>query len=220
MGQVLKNTHATQALGNQKAIKQRLIMLTSLTALVGFAIYLNSHIENLTQIETQQISLNSNLPKIENPQIVDSRAPASVSTGTTQSEDDLAKEVSMRVQNDKTKFGKKASMLEELTFGLLEGRYSVRLENGKLRELIFNSASTEPKSLENMMKFISEHKDLFPVEFKSVQETKEFKENGQETKFYSLFDSFKKKKAEIEVQLDSNGRLLKMSVNSQKSLLN
>lgn len=148
-----------------------------------------------------------------------SRSIASVPTGTSDSEDRLvAKLAKIDVKAEAT-LGRKPSSLENLTLGELEGKYAVRLQDGKLRELEFaESTSNEdrPKHVNDREKFLDAHRDLLPVAFdKSMKVEAEQSESGS-VETYQLINEFSMPVARVEFRMDLAGRLLGMRVSQMQ----
>jgi hypothetical protein len=144
------------------------------------------------------------------------RAIASVPTGTTDLEDHLVKELSKKTLSDSTGVGHSPSSLESLAFGLLEGKYSIRLQNGKISELFFSQNSkdqgTAPKQIDNPEKFLDAHRELLPVAFdKSLKVLHQAKDGGV-TETYELVNRVSLPVAKVEFKLDAGGGLLGMRV--------
>lgn len=146
---------------------------------------------------------------------VSTRQIASVSLGTTNSEDSLAKGLSHKSLDSHAQVGQDPSKVEQLTFGFLEGQYSVRLKNGKLNGLELSSNSQQPKFLPNLEKFISENKDLLPVHFESIYRTQNIQVNKENVQKFSLLGAARRQLAVVEFHLDHLGRLISMKVNNQ-----
>ncbi len=144
-----------------------------------------------------------------------SRQPANFSLGTTNLEDSMAKELSLKSLDQNSQLGQDPSKVEQLTFGLLEGKYAVRLKDGKLNALEFSPTSDQPKLLPNLEKFISENKEILPVYFQSVQRTQNIQLNQENVQKFSLIGAARRQMAEVEFHLDSLGRLISMKINKQ-----
>ncbi|RYZ71804.1 MAG: hypothetical protein EOP05_11675, partial [Proteobacteria bacterium] len=98
------------------------------------------------------------------------RGIASVPTGTTDAEDSLVRVLAKKELSSHA-VGRRPSSLEKLSFGTLEGKYAVRLDNGKLAELEFSnntggdSETDRPKHIQNRAEFIDQNHELMPVAF-------------------------------------------------------
>lgn len=141
-----------------------------------------------------------------------SRQIASVPLGTSNSEDSVTKEWSLKTLDDQTKLGQDPSRVEQLTFGLLEGKYSVRLKDGKLNGFELTDASSQPKMVANLQKFLAENKEILPVKFDTISIVKASKGEENVQKF-ALLSPESRRMAEVEFRLDSLGRLISMRIN-------
>lgn len=157
---------------------------------------------------------NRNLMTNEQPREVGSRGIASVPTGTSEAEDSLVKSLAKH-ELASTALGRQPSSVEALAFGQLEGKYAVRLANGKLSELEFSDATAQgdrPKQIDDRGAFLDSHRDVLPVAYdKSIKVDSQMQgDNVVET--YQLINPVSRPVANVEFKLDSSGRLLAMRV--------
>lgn len=145
-----------------------------------------------------------------------SRQIASAPLGTTNSEDRLTKELSIKPLDDKARWGQNPSRVEQLTFGLLEGKYSVNLKDGKLNGFELSDLASQPKLVKNLERFISENKEILPVNFESISAGKRSQGETDFIQKFTLMSSASQRLAEVEFHLDSLGRLLSMRVNKRE----
>jgi hypothetical protein len=143
-----------------------------------------------------------------------SRQPANFSLGTTNLEDSKAKELSVKSLDSRAQLGQDPSKVEQLTFGFLEGKYAVRLKDGKLNGLEFSPTSDQPKLMPNLEGFIAENREILPVNFQSVQRTQNLNVNQENVQKFSLRGAAQRQMAEVEFHLDSLGRLISMKINN------
>ncbi len=144
-----------------------------------------------------------------------SRLPANVSLGTTNLEDSVAKELSVKGLDSQAHLGQDPSKVEQLTFGFLEGKYSVRLKNGKLNGLELSHGSDQPKLMPKLESFIADNKEILPVPFESIHQTQNIQVNQENVQKFSLMGAARHQLAEVEFHLDRLGRLISMKINSQ-----
>ncbi|MES2856728.1 MAG: hypothetical protein V4692_12730 [Bdellovibrionota bacterium] len=144
---------------------------------------------------------------------VSQRGIASVPTGTSDAEDSLVRDLARRELGQNSIVGKKPTELESLAFGMLEGKYAVRLENGKLRELVFsNNSDTAPKHISDLAEFIDSNKALLPVQFEKSMKVSHVDHDGIASETYQLVDSVSRPVANVQFTLDVEGRMLGMKV--------
>ncbi len=66
--------------------------------------------------------------------------------------------------------GKKPSRLDSLSFGLLEGKYSMKVEGGRVTQIEFDRGDQhQPQSLKDRIQFIHKFADVFVPGFKLAQ---------------------------------------------------
>jgi hypothetical protein len=146
---------------------------------------------------------------------VSGRAIASVSTGTSIAEDQLVRRLAKGALSDTASVGRKPSSLENLTLGLLEGKYAVRMQDGRLRELEFTitpSDQDRPKHIEDREAFLKAHADLLALEFDKTIKVEQSKEGGSTLETYHLVNGLSIPVAKVQFRLDSVGRMLSMRV--------
>ncbi len=147
------------------------------------------------------------------------RCIASVSTGTSDGEDRVVKQVASVSLNETATKGHKPSEIETLAYGLLEGKYSLRTENGKLSELQFTqdaAANELPKTITDRAAFLTEHRMMLSVGFDHVIKVSESNQDGKKVETYELQNAMGMPLARVDFQLDQDNRLLSMRVASMK----
>ncbi len=151
------------------------------------------------------------------------RAPAAVPTGTSSWEDEMVARMAKLDVDGGEKVGRRPSSLERLTFEFLEGKYAVRLENGKLNELEFSGASRagdHPKHVNDRIRFLEDNRDLLSVRFAKSVRTISARQGDQTVERYNLLDKTDVPVAKVEFHLDSEGRLLSMKIFRSRVALN
>jgi hypothetical protein len=143
-----------------------------------------------------------------------SRGIASVPTGTSEAEDNLVRTLAKH-DLDEASIGRQPSSIESLAFGQLEGKYAVRLANGKLSELEFSDVTSQgdrPKHIDDRGEFLDSHRDILPVAYdKSIKiDSQNLGETTLET--YQLVNEVSRPVANVEFRLDAAGRMLSMRV--------
>ncbi len=109
--------------------------------------------------------------------------------------------------------GTKPSQLDQLAFGLLEGKYAIKMNDGKVTEIKFSDAQNfgdRPKYVNDRVSFIDDHKNLLPVKFQNIKVLKKSSDDFSTTETYSLMDSDNGRVGRVQFQLDDKGRLLSM----------
>jgi len=139
-----------------------------------------------------------------------SRAIASVPTGTSDGEDSLVRELARKDLSHSASVGKQPTAIEKLAFGYLEGHYSIGLDNGKLTSL--EKSGDEAKQIEDVQAFLEANRDVLPVSFdKPIKVGKET--NGDViTESWQLVNSVSRPMANVMVRLDQGGHLIGLRV--------
>jgi hypothetical protein len=143
------------------------------------------------------------------------RAIASVSTGTSLVEDQLVKRLAKSELSESATIGRRPSSLENLTLGSLEGKYAIRLQDGKIREIEFasgNSDGDRPKHIENLAAFLKDNAELLPYKFEKAVKVQTEQDGSSTTETYHLLNGISIPVAKVEFDLDAAGRLLAMHV--------
>ena len=140
------------------------------------------------------------------------RAMASVPTGTSDWEDQMVSKLSKA--SDHVQMGRRPDQLEKLTLEFLEGKYAVRLENGKIRELSFTDTAAQvgPKFLKDRTAFLDQNRELLPVNFKNAVKAESKASNDEVVEGYDLLDKSSATVAKVWFRLDKSGHLLSMQV--------
>lgn len=182
---------------------------TALVSLIFLVTLANNSLLSAPDVEVGQASYASTVPRSG------SRAIASVPTGTSDWEDQMVSRLSKLSLNNSKEFGVRPSALDKLTLETLEGRYAVRLENGKIRELNFANGGTEQATpINDRAAFLNQNRELLPVSYNSLMKV-ESKTDGDDTvEAYELVDNtVANNKAKVWFRIDSSGRLISMKIN-------
>ena len=142
------------------------------------------------------------------------RGIASVSTGTSDVEDTLVRTLAKH-ELDSSSLGRKPSSIEALAFGQLEGKYAVRMANGKLAELEFSDVTSQgdrPKHIDNRGEFLDSHRDLLPVAYDKSMKVESLAQGESTLETYQLLNEVSRPVGKVEFKLDAAGRLLSMRV--------
>lgn len=179
-------------------------LLWSLTSMVGTMAFVLSFNILMTSQETNN-STNSHL--LRNMASVHGDIPSS----------QIAKRFVANLSNSKVTFGKKPSIFDKFRFGFLEGKYSVRLDKGKLAEIEFALSSMHgdrPKYITDKEEFFAKYQDLFDLkDYKRSVIKNTISTTDEVVETYELLNSTSVALAEVQFQTDVFGRLLRMKVN-------
>ena len=176
------------------------------TAILSILVVISVFNRNTFSIQNGRIELASTAQD-------HSRQIASMPLGTTNSEDKMTKELSMKTLDGKARWGQNPSRVEQLTFGLLEGKYSVNLKDGKLNGFELSDLTSQPKLVKDLENFISENKEILPVHFDSIAQVQTTKSEIDFIQRFALMSAASRRMAEVEFHLDNLGRIISMRVN-------
>lgn len=143
------------------------------------------------------------------------RAIASVGASTveeTEGNKQLIQNLAQRDLSAAAKVGKKPSAIEKLAFEVLEGKYAVRLDDGKISEIEFSNSSELPKPVATLMAFLESHRDLLPADFAKRVKVDRTEEGSQTTEIYQLVNQYSMPVAKVLLRMDAAGRVLAMRV--------
>lgn len=156
----------------------------------------------------------------QNSHGVQSRSLASVGTVARSLRDanfekSLASKLSKMSSRDIASVGRVPTFEDRLRFEYLEGKYSVRMHDGKLKEIEFASSPDSPKYLNDRAGFIKSYKGLMPVSFDSA---KSVSREVMPQKIYETYQLVQNDSiaGEVQFELDLYGRLISMKVETLK----
>jgi hypothetical protein len=145
-----------------------------------------------------------------------SRGIASVPTGTTDAEDNFIHELGHHELTSAAGLGHKSSALDELTMGTLEGKYSVKIRDGKVSTLEFSATDTAPDAkptlISDLTSFLDANRALLPVEYSRSLKVGREARGESFTETYQLVDRVSKPVGRVQFVVDAQGRLLAMHV--------
>ncbi|MCC7405514.1 MAG: hypothetical protein IT288_14040 [Bdellovibrionales bacterium] len=145
-----------------------------------------------------------------------SRAIASLSDNTSdfrneRYERQLARELVRGGDRGPASIGKTPSAEERLQFEFLEGRYALKMNDGRLSNLRFVALSEQPKLVENRTQFLVQYKELLPGQFDEVRLLSREEKGKVVTETYSL-DAGPESIGKVTIEVDLQGRLLTLAV--------
>jgi hypothetical protein len=163
--------------------------------------------------------MNLKMSHIEIPQ-TSSRSIASVSnwesTHASEWKTSFWKKAVLAADRSIASIANKPTDLDQLRFGVLEGKYFIKLEAGKITELEFQEstgAPERPKYIEDKAGFLKTYGPLLAVDYESAQRTRRVVESGNIIEEYTLLGPKSSAVAKVEFKSDENGRLLSMKLN-------
>ncbi len=111
--------------------------------------------------------------------------------------------------------GKKPNPLQDLQFGVLEGKYLILLENQKVKEIEFMDNHDQKDGLTyvtNRIEFLKQHQGLFSVSFSEIEFAYNDVKKNSVTELYHFLDSDSKVIGKAQFLFDSYGRLIRMTI--------
>lgn len=108
----------------------------------------------------------------------------------------------------------KPSLMDQLRFGDLEGKYTVRVEAGELREIQFvdNDASSDrPKYVVQAQDFLKRYQPLHGIAFDEVRQTRSAQLGTSKVEVFEMLDDAAVK-GMVEVTTDESGRLMNLRI--------
>lgn len=182
---------------------------TALVSLIFLVTLANNSLLSAPDVVINQGSFAGSVPN------AGGRAIASVPTGTSDWEDQMVSRLSKLSLSNSKEFGVRPSALDKLTLETLEGKYAVRLENGKIRELNFtNTGNDVAKAINDRAAFINQNRDLLPISYNSMMKVESKNDGSGTVEAYELIDNtVANNKAKVWFRMDSAGRLISMKIN-------
>jgi hypothetical protein len=110
--------------------------------------------------------------------------------------------------------GEKPSLVDQLRFGVLEGKYSLRMKDGKLLEVEFvdtEQSSDRPKYISQPETFLKEYEALLPVGFDKIEKTTETRSPSDVHQSFNL-NKNNQTQATAEFHHDEFGRMISMKI--------
>jgi hypothetical protein len=124
----------------------------------------------------------------------------------------LAKDLATNKVHAQAQMGQPPSMLDELRFGVLEGKYAVVIGNGRINKIEFLSdGSRKPKAIQHS-EFFNNYKALLGISDIQTQKLSEKVVGNQVEMKYQIRDKDLMTQAEVIITNDAYGRLIKMTI--------
>jgi hypothetical protein len=106
---------------------------------------------------------------------------------------------------------RRPTAIENLNFGILEGKYSLKIEDGRVRNIEFSRAENVfPKALKNRGEFISDFASAFVVGFRSANRVGSEVEPTGVREIYKVMSE--KGESIFEFHLDEQQRLVSLNI--------
>ncbi len=191
---MLKNPNGFRRARMRLELNQKKVAITASIISISFIVALTN----------QQLLNNQNT----------SRTIASASLGDQSWQFDLAQKLANDTKRDIASVGTKPNEIDQLRFGFLEGKYSLRFEEGGLKEIQFSDKESgdRPKYIEDKEAFLNSNKNLFKVGYRQIKKA-ESRDVANQTdssnvEVYDMIDEHNKIIAKAEFYTDTSGRLM------------
>jgi hypothetical protein len=180
--------------------EQKSALVVSLASVVLVAVFVNQWVVSKAE-ENGGLQGNRGLA---------SYAPAN-SMKEVKWEHELAKQLSVDESSAAASaLAEKPTLRDELIFGYLEGKYGMKVLQGRIRSLEFIDAQAgeQPLSISNKASFLNNFAAAFGVEFQEVS----LKSNTEQEQVYNLIAADKTIVGEAHFALDESGRVLAVTI--------
>lgn len=172
----------------------------------------NSMMNSVTLIEEASISSGRGIASVDSQ---GDKFAVDEFSSLQETNESLVRELSKRDLGPNGAVGRRPSSVDMLAYGLLEGKYAVRLKAGKLSEIEFSEnfeTVNKRKSVDEVLSFLESHRELLPVSFDKHVRVK-VETNGEEgMDTYQLINSVSMPVAKVQFRTDTDGRVLAMQV--------
>lgn len=120
-------------------------------------------------------------------------------------EQDLAKRIALDKSLNAARIAEAPTLRDELIFGLLEGKYGMKLAQGRIESLEFidSQAGENPLSISDKADFLVKYSEAFGHDYSQVSLT----QNTANEQVYSLINSSKEIVGTAHVKTDDEGRV-------------
>lgn len=124
-------------------------------------------------------------------------------------EHELAKKLASDNSELSASLAETPTLRDELIFGFLEGKYGMKLSQGRIERLEFIDAQAgeQPMDISDKLQFLSKYSEAFGVNFDQASLSK--KTNGEQ--IYTLIDASKEIVGQARFVMDENGRVQTIS---------
>lgn len=128
-------------------------------------------------------------------------------------EHDLAKRMASEKALTAASLAESPTLRDDLVFGFLEGKYGMKLAQGRIQSLEFIDAQAgdQPLKIEDKAEFLRKYSEAFGLQFAEVSLVAQADGGGQ---VYNLIDSSKEIVGRAHFKMDDQGRVQAISFNN------
>lgn len=179
-----------------KAQEQKSVLVLSILSVLMVTVFLNQWLTGN--------AMESGAPAVTGSRGVASFQPESFAKDVKW-EQSLAKRLASEKVAVAVGVGETPTMRDELVFGFLEGKYGMKLAQGRIQSLEFIDSQTgeQPMSISDKADFLKKFSDAFGIAFNEVSLAKE----SDEGPVYSLIASNKQIVGQAQFVTDAEGRI-------------
>lgn len=125
-------------------------------------------------------------------------------------EHDLAKKLSDDIRAKALALAEKPTLRDELVFGYLEGKYGMKILEGRIQALEFIDAQAgdQPLQIENRPSFLTSYSAAFGLDYSQVS----LKQTSAQEEIFNLIAADKTILGEARFVLDDQGRVLSVKI--------
>lgn len=182
-----------------KAQEQKSVLMVSLASVFLMAIFLNQWVVggNNQELATQG---NRGIASFQPTKIAQE----------VKWEHELAKRLSSDPSAKALALAEKPTLRDEMVFGFLEGKYGMKVLQGRIHSLEFIDAQAgeQPMNISNKGQFLTEYATAFGVPYREVS----LKNTTEEEQVFSLIGADKTIVGEAHFALDDAGRVLAVTI--------
>jgi len=109
-----------------------------------------------------------------------------------------------------SKSAARPTLVDTLNFGVFEGNYSLKIEDGKVTNIAFANDKSEPKTVNDRMGFIQKYAGAFAADFKAIEKMRVEKSQAGFKETYKV-DTAQGSRV-FEVEIDGQNRLLSLNI--------
>jgi hypothetical protein len=180
--------------------EKKAALTASIISVIAIVTFVNQKI--LSQLETSHRSNGRGIASID----------GSAQYGF-QWQRELAQKLAQKSQRSIASYGEAPSKLDEIRFGLLEGKYAFQFSDDKeVSEIHFNNTPVDekPKYIGNYETFLMDHKDVLMPELSKLKLLETATHENEKEQIMAAFNAADQSIGKVSVVSDLSGRFISM----------
>lgn len=175
-----------------KAQEQKAVLILSIASVLITTVFINQWLAGSNSLSS--VSGSRNVASIDSSFVKDVKW-----------EHDLAKRFALDRESVTANIAETPTLRDELVFGFLEGKYGMKLSQGRIKSLEFIDAQAgeQPMAIANKEEFLTKYSEAFGLNFSEASLAKKI--NGEQV--YTLIDSRKLIIGQAHFVTDDKGRV-------------